>query len=291
LKPPINFFQKLMQQNFLFYKDSKINYLQFGSGQKIAVCFHGYGENAGSFVFLEKYAGSVFTFISIDLPFHGKTEWKDGFDFSAGDLANIVHEILKTNNLAAKDGNPFLTLIGFSLGGRMVLSLYEMMPQHVEKILLLAPDGLKVNFWYWLSTQTWAGNRLFSFTMHHPGWFFGLLKLFNRLGLVNAGIFKFVNHYIRDKEIRKLLYLRWTSLRKIKPNVKKIKALISTHETRVNLVYGQHDRIILPARGRKFVWGIEPYATLNVIPSGHQVLDEKHAKELISILMHENDNP
>ena len=54
--------------------------------------------------------------------------------------------------------------------------------------------------------------------MKHPGWFFGFLKVLNKLGLVNASIFKFVNYYIGDKEVRHLLYTRWTTLRKLKPN-------------------------------------------------------------------------
>lgn len=38
-----------------------------------------------------------------------------------------------------------------------------------------------------------------------PGWFFGLLKLMNKLKLIN-GIFKFVKYYIGDAEVRRLLY-------------------------------------------------------------------------------------
>ena len=73
-------------------------------------------------------------------------------------------------------------------------------------MVLLAPDGLKVNFWYWLATKHgWAISYL-HFTMKHPGWFFGFLKVLNKLKLVNASIFKFVNYYIGDKEVRRLLY-------------------------------------------------------------------------------------
>ena len=123
------------------------------------------------------------------------------------------------------------------------------MPARIEKIVLLAPDGLKVNFWYWLATQTWIGNKLFAFTMKHPGWFFGFLKVLNKLKLVNASIFKFVNYYIGDKEVRRLLYERWTTLRKIKPNLKQIKSLLRSNKTPVRLVYGKHDRIILAGQG------------------------------------------
>ena len=110
---------------------------------------------------------------------------------------------------------------------------------------MLAPDGLKMNFWYWLSTQTWAGNKFFHFTMKHPGWFLGFLKMLNKLKLVNASVFKFVNSYIGDAELRRILYARWTTLRKLKPGVKLIKSLARENGIQVRMVYGKHDRIIL----------------------------------------------
>ena len=176
--------------------------------------------------------------------------------------------------------------MGFSLGGRVALSLYQTMPKKIEKIILLAPDGLKVNSWYWLATQTWLGNKFFAFTMKKPHWFFGLLNLLNKVKLINASIFKFVKYYIGDAEVRRLLYARWTTLRKIKPDLQKIKDLISKNKTPVRLVYGKHDRIILSSVGEKFRKGIEEHCTMTVIHSGHQVLHEKHIEEILPALLH-----
>ncbi|HRF18425.1 MAG TPA: alpha/beta fold hydrolase, partial [Chitinophagaceae bacterium] len=224
------------------------------------------------------YAGTQFSFYAIDLPFHGKTDWKEGLNFTIQDLEAISLSVAGTGSLP-------LTVMGFSLGGRMALSLYEVLPQKINKLILLAPDGLKVNFWYWLSTQTWMGNKFFAFTMKHPGWFFGLLQLMNKLKLVNASIFKFVKHYIDDKQVRQLLYQRWTTLRKIKPGISNIKAHIKQNNTKVRLVYGIHDRIILSSVGEKFRRGMEDYCDVNIIHSGHQVLHEKHAREIIESLL------
>jgi pimeloyl-ACP methyl ester carboxylesterase len=243
------------------------------------VCFHGYGEEASIFGFLANYAGNQYTYYSIDLPFHGKTEWNDGLTFNHTDLLQIVEEIIGNHNQK-------LTLLGFSLGGRMALSLYHTIPEKVEKIILLAPDGLKINFWYRLATQTWLGNKFFALTMKKPGWFFGFLKLLNKLKLINASIFKFVNSYIGDAEVRRLLYARWTTLRKIKPNLRRIKKYIHSNKTPIRLVYGKHDRIILSSVGEKFRNGIEEYCTLTVIHSGHQVLHEKHIEEILPALLH-----
>jgi pimeloyl-ACP methyl ester carboxylesterase len=274
-----------LERLHLLYKASSLSYVRFGSGPMTAFCFHGYGEDAASFSFLERYAGNEYSFFSIDLPFHGKTEWKEGYDCPINDLQQIIERILSDNAGKLSADNRHLTLIGYSLGGRMVLALYEQMPLQIERLVLLAPDGLKVNFWYWLSTQTWIGNKFFSFTMKHPFWFFGFLKLLNKLKLVNASIFKFVNYSIGDKEVRRLLYARWTTLRKIKPSLKKIKLSVNTNKTKVRLVYGKLDRIILSSVGEKFKKGIEEHCTISVIHSGHQVLHEKHAAEILPALL------
>lgn len=267
----------------LSYKRSTIGYYRFGKGPSPAICFHGYGEDGTSFAFLEKYASDQFSFIAIDLPFHGKTEWNEGLNFPNSDLLQIIKEILEKEYLKLNTQNLKLTLLGFSLGGRIALSLYQELSNKTERMMLMAPDGLKINFWYWLSTQTGLGNRLFRYTMKHPGWFFGFLKLLNKLGMVNASIFKFVNYYIGDRDVRRLLYERWTCLRKLKPHIKRIKLFIRNNKTKTRLIYGKHDRIITTARGNKFTKGIEELCTVTIIQSGHQVLHEKHVAELLPL--------
>lgn len=254
-----------------------MNCLRFGTGPKQVVCFHGYGEDATHFEFLEDKAGQHFTFYSIDLPHHGQTEWPGTAPFTTATLGKLILEILPHDN-------PNFSILGFSLGGRVALSLYELFPGRVEKLVLLAPDGLKVNGWYWLATQTAAGNRFFAFTMRKPGWFLGALRLFNKLKPVNASIYKFVNYYIGEARIRELLYLRWTALRKIKPDLKKIKAEIHIHRTPTRLIYGRHDRIILFSVGEKFRKGAEEHVKLEIIESGHQVLHGKHADSILLAL-------
>ncbi len=265
-----------MEFSQLKYKSSLIGFCRFGQGPQTALCFHGYGEDGSAFRFLEKQAGDQFTFYAIDLPWHGHTDWKEGMIFTPDDLIAVINELVQ--------GKTKLTLIGFSLGGRVALSLFQLIPERVEKIVLLAPDGLKVNFWYWLATQTKGGNRFFAFTMKHPGWFFGFLKLLNKLRLVNASIFKFVNYYIGSPAIRQQLYARWTTLRKCRTDRKLLATLINKQSTPVRLVYGKHDRIILASVGEKFRKKIAAHCRLEVIPSGHQVLHEKHAEYILQNL-------
>ena len=273
-----------MQSATIAFHSSSIHFVYAGWGNKVIMCFHGYGDSSRSFEFLSSHLPpEEFTIIAIDLPFHGDTEWKEDLNFSVTDLKNILTGILEQRNIPT---NQKIILLGFSLGGRICMSLYQVMPEKIEKFVLLAPDGLKENFWYWLPTQTSLGNKFFAFTMKRPGWFFGFLKLLNKLKMVNASIFKFVHYYIADEQVRNDLYKRWTVLRKLKPDLVQIKMLIIKYHTQVRLIYGKHDRIILSVRGEKFRKGIENFCSITVLNSGHQVLQEKHVHEIVDAILH-----
>lgn len=277
----------MVKTHTIKYKKSTIHIDAFGLGKQIVICFHGYGENASSFHFLENYSSPDYQFYAVDLPFHGQTKWLEESDFTTSDLLNIILSIKHLHHetsIQKLKVNEKIILMGFSLGGRICLSAFEKNPEIFSKIILLAPDGLKMNAWYWLATQNKLGNRLFAFTMKRPNWFFKLLKVMNQVKLINRSIYKFVHNYIDDENVRLQLYQRWTGLRKIKPNLSKIKKNIKAHKTPVQLIYGKYDRIILPERGEKFCKGIEPFCKLKIIRSGHQVLHESHTEEILQAL-------
>lgn len=269
-----------MQTAFVSFKTSQVHYSYGGNGNNVLLCLHGYGETEHSYHFLEKYLPAGFRIIAVDLPFHGKTQWKEEKEFTVRQLIAIVDVIFEALSIS---GTSF-TLLGFSMGGRMALSILQAIPHRVNKMILLAPDGLKVNFWYWLATQTSIGHGLFRFTMKYPGWFFSLLKAGNALRLINPSVYKFTRHYVDNGTLRRQLFQRWSGLRKIKPRLESIKVKIANHKMPVVLVYGKYDRIIRHERGSKFSKGIETYCKLIITESGHQVLQEKNAALIIGLL-------
>jgi pimeloyl-ACP methyl ester carboxylesterase len=121
--------------------------------------------------------------------------------------------------------------------------------------------------------------------MKNPGWFFGFLKMLNRLKLVNSSIFKFVDHYIGNQRVREALYQRWTGLRKFKPLKKQTRALLEKNKTSLQLLYGKYDRIITPPAGEEFCKGIKSPCTITIIDAGHQLLNEKHSPGIITALV------
>ena len=247
---------------------SRIQYSCRGTGPRLLFCFHGYGESADTFSFLAGL-GRDYTLVAFDLPFHGQTDWHGGnLFYDPADLLNQMEEI--SSGLPGRSAS--WTLLGYSMGGRVALHLLQLAPEKIGKLVLLAPDGLRMNPWYWLATQTRPGNHLFRFTMRHPGWLFFLLRIGNALHGVNPGIYKFTTRYIDNIKVRQNLYARWTTMRGFRPKPGLIRDIIRSRKIPVRLVYGRYDRIIRAERGQRFRKGIEEFCTLLLLPTGHHLL-------------------
>jgi pimeloyl-ACP methyl ester carboxylesterase len=121
--------------------------------------------------------------------------------------------------------------------------------------------------------------------MRRPEWFFSLLRLGKALNLVNRSVYKFTVYYIDHASEREVLYARWTTMRGFRPDIRVIQALIRKRQIPIRLLYGQHDRIILPKRGEKFrKGGIEAHCRLSIIPIGHQLLQPRNLAAILSLL-------
>src|SRR4051812_19762610 len=155
-----------MTSHYITFKNSNVHYRQFGNGPKLLFCFHGYGRESDTFYILERRLGSLYTIIAIDVPFHGRTQWKDEIVLKPKYLQQFLLDIRSSLN----KGNIKFSLLGFSMGGRIALHLTQIMPQEVERLVLLAPDGLNFNVWRWMASDTWAGNKFMNYTIHNAGW-------------------------------------------------------------------------------------------------------------------------
>ena len=229
---------------------------------------------------MEEVLAQEYTILAIDLPFHGKTEWNEELFLDPDTLIALIKSMV-----AGKRGSECKwTLMGYSMGGRVALGLLEKMPEKIAKMVLLAPDGLSVNSWYWWATQTKGGNAIFRWTMRKPGWLFFLLRLGNALQVINRSVYKFTTYYTEDPVLRQELYARWTTMRGFKPSLAAIRALIGQRQIPVRLLYGRHDRIIPSRRGEKLRKGMEAYCRITVVAMGHQLLQAKNEGVIVALL-------
>jgi pimeloyl-ACP methyl ester carboxylesterase len=264
-----------MDSHFIIKGNSKFHYKRFGNGANWVFCFHGYGEEGERFDILEPYLAEQFTLIAIDIPFHGKTEWNGDLLFKADELIELLNKIMG-------DEHKKFTLLGYSMGGRIAMKLFELMPHRVLKMVLVAPDGLHQNKWQWFVTKTKLGNRLFKYTMYNPNWIFNLIQFAEKFNLMNKSIIKFIHYYFDDPVERANLYKIWTTTRQYRPNLRGVKKLLISHQVPVNILFGKHDRIIITKRGIQFKKGLENLVTVHELDAGHQLLQKKYANDIAS---------
>lgn len=268
---------KELKTKSIIYKNSIFSYRRFGEGHSILLCLHGYGEDSETFAFLDGVLNDEYTVFALDLPFHGGTEWKEPLLFTAEDLIIIIDQITGS-------ASKHFSVLAYSMGGRVALQLLEVIPERIEKLILIAPDGLHHTFWQNLSTRTIIGNKLFAYTMNHPTWVFGLMKLLSKMRLLNKSIFNFVHFYLDDNASRQLLYKRWTTMRKFNPNLHFLKKIITDRKIKVDMLFGKYDRVIVTKYGLRFQKNLKSFITLKELETGHQLLKTKYADDIAVLI-------
>lgn len=259
-----------MDQFFLNYRQSSISIYKTGHGAKKLLCLHGYGETGKTFHCIAPHLENDYTIYAIDMPYHGQTEWKEGDLFEPDSLLELIQQlgIMDTEKI---------TLLAYSMGGRVALHLLQIIPQKIEKMVLVAPDGMRMNFWYWLGTQTAMGNSIFKHTMQNPIWFQGLLRALVTVKFIDKWVARFTNQFLNNKQEREKLYKVWTTMRRFKPNLKKGSAEIKSFQIPLHLFYGKFDKVIQSKYGEKFQSQVSNHCTLKIIDTGHQLLTAEHA--------------
>ena len=270
-----------MSEHILSYHQSQIQYNIIGKGNDVVIAFHGYGEEADSFLILKDCLPENITLISISLPLHGGTKWHHSDFFKSEDIISIIEQILQINNYPTDT----FSVAGYSLGGRICLKLIEKYPERINHTLLLAPDGIKMFLLQYLATQNIFSNSLFRFTILYPQWFLLLIKTIKALRIVNPSIADFVYRLMADKEERTTLYNRWMMFKYLHPEIRKVKENIVCYNKKVDIIIGEYDKLIKPSTIDGLKKGIDDaHITIHKFPTGHILMKEKFAQQIVSLL-------
>ena len=264
--------------HFIRSGDQNLHYLQYGSGARLLLAFHGYGHDAASFEVLMPFLQKQYTIFCIDLPHHGQTDWATGKTLSIAALAALTRELMH------KHGTGKVSLLGYSLGGRVCFSIVEQMPECIDKVTLLATDGLTINTYYYFFTNNPMGKMIFKGMLTFPGMYLPMVTTMKAFGALNDSQYKFVMHYLNNKEAREQLGQRWPALSELIPNPEKLRKVIQDHAIPVSIVMGQYDRIMPPGLAEKFKTGLET-VQLHILPKGHRIFDDGNAAEIAQSLL------
>lgn len=256
---------------FIRQKNNHISVYQYGFGPRILIAFHGFGESGKSFSGFEAVFGKEFTIYAPDLPLHGATEWNSSQVVSR-DLEELAEILL------SRSGALRCSILGYSMGGRMALCLAQRFILQTDCLVLLAPEGLKKNFWFSFATGTLTGHFLFRYIIFHPVLFNFLLAAGTRLSLVNESLSKFVSRHLNTKQERQQVYHLWMKMKKMKPDVPFLLQQVKIMKLPVWAWFGHYDRVVPPSTGK--LLKTLPDAHVSIVQNGHQLLIPEVIEEI-----------
>ncbi|HEY8398541.1 MAG TPA: alpha/beta hydrolase [Flavihumibacter sp.] len=262
----------------LQFRQKTIHYQLYGTGPDWVLALHGYGESGESFRALAEILGDRYRFICPDLPLHGETTWSEDCMLPS-DLADMTQLFLTKYSISQ------ITLAGYSMGGRLAITLVTEIPERIKSIWLMAPDGWVINPWYRFATQTGMGNRIFKIVMERPKILLKGFDLARRIRLVDRSRYKFAGYFLNDPTERQALYDRWTCYRKCHPDKKQLVRILQEHQISIVQFFGELDRIIRPEGARWIQSALPQLVQTHILKTGHRLLDPAIAPNIARILI------
>lgn len=257
-----------MNQACITFHNSDLYYYRFGAGSKTILLFHGFGQDHSAFDSWIETLKNDYTIISFDIYFHGQSVWVESNPLTKEDWKNIVDLLIQKEKI-----NDF-ELAAFSMGGKFAFATFELFPEKVKRMILIAPDGIKVNFWYRLATYPIAMRALFESVVSNPKLFFLLAKFLEAIGVINKYLLRFVTLQMDTMEKRHRVYCTWIQFRLLKFDMRSIAELINTNKIALKIIVGKHDKVI-PAQDMNRLLKYVPDGKLEIIDAGHNNLIDK----------------
>ena len=277
-----------MSLAYQFYHSGefKIPYLPMSVGEQPMLAFHGYAQSANELQYFQPVLNGMYEAVGINHFFHDQavypSERKHHQPLSIQEIGELYMNIPAIKN-ADK-----ISLLGYSMGGKIALALMELYPEKIDKVYLMAPDGLYMNPWYKFIVFTAFGRKLMKTTLYRPKVYFNLSKMAYKLGFVSEKLYHYFNGNMKNQAARFQVYDTWLAYRNIIPELNKIAENIKLHQIETHLIFGEFDSIIAPKIGERFQIKSD-FIHLHKVPCGHMMNNEK-VKKVLSKLINSSSN-
>ncbi len=254
-----------MKHKVLETSEACLHYRQYGKGVKTLLCFHGYGQDHEVYRALEELYGNEYTIFSFDLFYHGQSFWHNKTEpISIKDWEEMMRVFLVVEHVER------FSLVGYSMGGRFALATLNGCPDRIDQLILLAPDGIKKRFLYWLMTSFSFTRKVLRFLVTNPKPYKRLVDLLLMFRMVNKGVLKFSETQMQTRSMRRRVYYSWTMFRKLFISPRITAQNIKKHQVVMRLYMGNFDKVV-PIENVKPLLRHFP-DSLRILPVGHTVL-------------------
>lgn len=254
-----------------------LHYHKYGVGSKVILAFHGFGNQSLMYEPLGEVLPSEYSLYAFDFPFHGNTQHFEGV-LDNQDLLHIVRYVAQLHQQSR------VTLMGYSIGGKAVLSILTHEPTLVAQFYLMAADGLVPNRVYNLLMYSALGRYLFDRNISNPHLLLALLGGLRRLRLVPEDTHKLLLHFLNNEQERLQLLQGWPALRGITVSQQAAKQAIQQHSLLGYIYMGKYDKVIPMKNAITFAQHL-PSVVMSVLEKGHKLMGPTLAKEIVSRLL------
>ncbi|MEY4539002.1 MAG: hypothetical protein RLZZ306_759 [Bacteroidota bacterium] len=215
----------------------KLHYQKIGKSDIILLAFHGMGQDFSCFQkFAQTFDNQYITYL-FDLPFHGKSE-VDETIITKEIWQKYLTEFLQENQIKN------FSVISFSMGGRFALATIEAFAERIENVILLAPDGITEDPFYYSATRFSFTRNIFKKVLKNNHKFHGFAGLLSRVGIVHKSILKFAKMMVDTPKKQEQLYKSWVGFRTLNFDVEKLAQLINNQKINVQLFMGKYDKLL-----------------------------------------------
>jgi pimeloyl-ACP methyl ester carboxylesterase len=260
------------------YRGITLEYMVFGSGSETVLCLHGFGREAEDFNLFLPLLKDHQRMVAINLLSHGNSVFpKERISrqpLSKTEWSELIAALLQALNTER------FHLIGYSMGGRLAMVLAEQMADKILSLVLLAPDGLKVNLIYRFVSETKFGRVLYRSIIQNVNWLFRLVDLLSRLHLLDRKIQRFVHLQLETQEKRQLVYDAWLIHRKLFPMLPAVARNIESQGIPFSLLFGRYDKIIPARHGHRLLKHFSTPKNAVLLDLGHRLLQPGTARHL-----------
>lgn len=218
--------------------------------EEVVIAFHGFGRSTEEMLAFLPLFNPQTAMLSVGLCHHNGSTPP-----AHGPQASPLHPKVFQEALTAwtvdllQEGHSRIpqTMLGYSLGARIAMALFENSPERWARLVLLAPDGFKKNPMYRFAVETAIGRWTWRWCDRHANFVKSVILACRRSRIIPDHVAHFALHHTQDETMRRLVSNTWMTHQHFWPSRKKSNLAWQRGQARgvlVDIVFGQRDVII-----------------------------------------------
>ncbi|MFM7105654.1 MAG: alpha/beta fold hydrolase [Flavobacteriales bacterium] len=268
-----------MQQRIETYghKGLALRYIAAGQGSHLVIAFHGFGRSPDEF--LPMISESEMLLLCFYLPGHPGAAEITAEQIELDVWCQLLEMIIERHK------PKLITVVGYSLGGRIALSTCMNWRIKNFRLVLLAPDGIKMSGLQRFAMKHKWGMRLFRGLMRYPAVFIVLTQTLVKIGLLSNPLGHFLLRQLREDSRRQVIMKVFPLFREFISSESVTRNFLQSLSDRLLIVLGKHDPVIPVMLVKKLPSTVVKKSVLIIDEASHDLLSVRFVQRWKSFLL------